>query len=205
MERLAGILNMLFYRWGARQLLGLVQHPLGDLGQFFGKYIFSKMKSFQNSAYLTHCPLALLWPKREWYRQPTLKKEGVMLKAKDVMSRTVTTIHAGKTLLEAIKLLVCNEISGMPVVDEKEKMIGIITEKDVLNFIFSGNLKNTRVEEIMTKKVVSFSPETNVDTIALSIGHNRFRRVPIVEGDKVVGIISRRDIIRTVLDIHCKI
>jgi len=128
-----------------------------------------------------------------------------MLKAKDVMSRTITTIHAGKTLFEAIRLLVCNEISGMPVVDEKEKMIGIITEKDVLNFIFSGNLKNTKVEEIMTKKVVSFSQETDVDTIALSIGHNRFRRVPIVEGDKVVGIISRRDIIRTVLDIHCKI
>ncbi len=127
-----------------------------------------------------------------------------MLKAKDVMSSKVITIAKEKNLYDAIQLLVCGQISGLPVVDEQEKMIGIITEKDVLNFVFSGNLKNTTVEEVMTKDVVSFSPETDVETIALSIGHNRFRRVPIVEGDKVVGIVSRRDIIRAVLDIQCR-
>jgi CBS domain-containing protein len=127
-----------------------------------------------------------------------------MLKAKDIMSRTVTTIRYDGTLLDAIQLLVCKEISGLPVVDEKGKMIGIITEKDILNFIFSGNLKNTRVADAMSKEVVSFSPETDMDTIALTVGQNRFRRVPIVEGDKVVGIVSRRDIIRSALDLHCK-
>jgi len=127
-----------------------------------------------------------------------------MLKAKDVMSNRVITISKGKNLYDAIQLLVCGQISGLPVVDDQNKMIGIITEKDVLNFVFSGNLKNTAVEEVMTKDVVSFSPETEVETIALSIGHDRFRRVPIVEGDKVVGIVSRRDIIRAVLDIQCR-
>ena len=128
-----------------------------------------------------------------------------MLKAKDIMSKTITTVRPDQTLLDAIQLLICKEISGMPVVDEKGKVIGIITEKDILNFIFSGNLKNTRVADVMTKEVVSFSPEDDIDTIALSIGQKRFRRVPIVDGDTVVGIVSRRDILRTALDIHCKL
>ena len=127
-----------------------------------------------------------------------------MLKAKDVMTKTITTIHPDATLAEAIRLLICKEISGIPVVDEKEMMIGIITEKDILNFVFSGNLNNTKVRDVMTKEVVSFSPETNVDEIALAIGQNKFRRVPIVEGKKVIGIISRRDIIRAALNIYCK-
>jgi CBS domain-containing protein len=128
-----------------------------------------------------------------------------MLKAKDIMSQTVTTIRSDGTLLDAIQLLVCKEISGLPVVNEQGKMIGIITEKDILNFVFSGNLKNTRVADVMSKEVVSFSPETSVDTIALAVGQNKFRRVPIVDGDKVVGIVSRRDIIRSALDLHCKL
>ncbi len=127
-----------------------------------------------------------------------------MFKAKDIMSRTVTTISPKQTLLEAIQILVCKEISGMPVVNADGKMVGIITEKDLLNFVFSGNLKNTAVEDVMTKDVVSFSPEDDVDAIALVIGQDRFRRVPIVEGGAVVGIVSRRDIIRAALDIHCK-
>jgi CBS domain-containing protein len=128
-----------------------------------------------------------------------------MLKAKDIMSQTVTTIRSDGTLLDAIQLLVCKEISGLPVVNEQGKMIGIITEKDILNFVYSVNLKNTRVADVMSKEVVSFSPETSVDTIALAVGQNKFRRVPIVDGDKVVGIVSRRDIIRSALDLHCKL
>ncbi len=128
-----------------------------------------------------------------------------MLKAKDIMTKTVTVIQPDKTLFDAMQLLVCKEISGIPVVDEKGKMIGIITEKDILNFVFSGNLKQTKVKDVMTKEVMSFPPEADVDTIALSIGQNRFRRVPIIEGDTVVGIVSRRDIIRAELDIHCKV
>lgn len=128
-----------------------------------------------------------------------------MLKAKDIMSKTVTTIRSDETLQDAIQLLVCKEISGLPVVDEREKMVGIITEKDILNFVFSGNLKNTRVADVMSKEVVCFSPETDVDIIALAVGQNKFRRVPIVDGDKVVGIVSRRDIIRSALDLHCRL
>jgi len=127
-----------------------------------------------------------------------------MLKASDVMNKDVITIGPEKSLLEAMKLLVCRQISGLPVVDSEGKVIGIVTEKDILNFVFSGNLKNTTVEEVMTRDVKSFPPDEKAEYIALVIGENKFRRVPIVDDGKVVGIVSRRDIIRVVLDIHCK-
>ena len=128
-----------------------------------------------------------------------------MFKARDVMTTKIITIGPEESLLDAMQLLVCREISGMPVVDQDQKMIGIITEKDILNFVFSGNLKNTRVNEVMTRDVTSFPPGADAETIALAIGEGRFRRVPIVEDGKVVGIVSRRDILRVILDIHCKI
>ncbi|MFH1957103.1 MAG: CBS domain-containing protein [bacterium] len=122
-----------------------------------------------------------------------------MLKAKDIMTENVLTISPEATLADAIELLIAKKISGMPVIDAAEKMIGIISEKDILNFAFSGNIHNTRVREAMTEKVVSFPPGTDADKISLSISENKFRRVPIVEGGKVVGIVSRRDIIRILL------
>ncbi|MBN1621262.1 MAG: CBS domain-containing protein [Endomicrobiales bacterium] len=124
-----------------------------------------------------------------------------MIKAKEIMSKDVITISPDATLVDAIELLITKEISGMPVINAKNKIIGIITEKDLINFAFSGNLRNTKVKEAMSTKVTTFSPDANVDEIAIAIAHNKFRRVPIVENDEVLGIISRRDIIRVALKI----
>src|SRR4030042_1999971 len=107
------------------------------------------------------------------------------MKAKEIMTKTVITIHQDKTLFDAIEALVCKEISGLPVVDDRGKMVGIVTEKDLMNFAFSGNLKNTKIRDVMTKRVESFSPEDDVDAIALALTQDRIRRVPIVEDDKV--------------------
>jgi len=127
-----------------------------------------------------------------------------MLKAKDVMTKDVITISPDVTLKDAIELLLEKKISGMPVVDKKGKMIGIISEKDILNFAFSGNLSITKVSEAMTKNTISFPPNEDVDSIALTISENQFRRVPIIQEGKVVGIVSRRDIIRVSLSLGKK-
>ena len=58
-----------------------------------------------------------------------------------------------------------------------------------------------KAKDVMTKNVISFPPDANVDLIALAIGEHQFRRVPIVEEDIVVGIVSRHDIIRVMLSI----
>ncbi|OIO74621.1 MAG: hypothetical protein AUJ85_05310 [Elusimicrobia bacterium CG1_02_37_114] len=127
-----------------------------------------------------------------------------MLKAKDLMTKDVITISPDATLADAIEILITKKISGMPVIDADKKMIGIISEKDILNFAFSGNLHNTKVKEAMTKNVTSFPPDADIDSITLAIGQHQFRRVPIVEDGKVLGIISRRDIIRVALQLGKK-
>ena len=124
-----------------------------------------------------------------------------LLKAKDIMVKEVITIGPEITLDKAIKKLVKNKISGMPVIDENGKMVGIISEKDILNFAFNGYLKSTKVEMAMVKSVIHFTPDSNIDEIALAISKNHFRRVPIIKDDRIVGIVSRRDIIESVFKI----
>jgi len=122
-----------------------------------------------------------------------------MLKAKDVMTREVITIDPDAGLEETIGRLVNNKISGMPVCDKAGKVVGMISEKDLLNFIFSGNIKNTKVKEAMSIHIISFPPDEELDKIALVMGEKQIRRVPILENGKLVGVVSRRSIIKIVL------
>ena len=124
-----------------------------------------------------------------------------MLTARDIMTREVITVRPNVNLKETVRMLVENKISGMPVCDEHNHLVGMISEKDILNFMFSGNLESTTVEEAMSKHIISFTPDTPIDKISLTIGEKQIRRVPILEKGKLVGVVSRRSIIRTVLDL----
>lgn len=122
-----------------------------------------------------------------------------MLKVKDVMTKNVITVKANIPLKDAIRVLVGKGISGVPVVDDSGKVTGILSEKDIMNYMFSGNLSTAVVSEAMTKNVVSMASETDLDKVALLISEKKFRRIPIIDNGKLVGIISRRDIIRSLL------
>ena len=130
-----------------------------------------------------------------------------MLKAKDIMTKKVITISQDATLVDVTELLGAKRITGMPVVDADEKVIGIITEKDILNFAYTYtcNLQNTKVKEAMTENVVSFTSDTDIDKISLCFSENEFRRVPIIDESKLVGIISRRDIILSLISHQYKV
>lgn len=124
-----------------------------------------------------------------------------MLKAKDVMSRNIITVSEDTSAVELAKILYENRISGAPVVDKQGRLVGVVSERDLLNIIFSGNVKTTKVSEIMTKNPVSFTPDTDLDKISLAISERGFRRVIIVDNEnKVVGIVSRHDIIKIILE-----
>ncbi len=124
-----------------------------------------------------------------------------MLRAKDIMTQDVITIGPDETIYDAVNLLYNKRVSGLPVVDSENKLVGIITENDVLNLVFSGNSRTTKVSDVMTKNVVSFLPDSDIDKISLVISEKKFRRVVIVdEYNKVVGVVSRHDIIRIILD-----
>lgn len=148
------------------------------------------------------------------------------LLAKDIMVKKVITISKDASVGELSELLVNNKISGVPVVDSSGKILGIVTEADIiikdadLHFPryfklldgiiylesfrkFKNNLKKylgSRVEDIMTDRVKTVEENTPVSDIASMMINNNVNRTPVVDKDKkVVGIITRRDIVKSMI------
>ena len=125
--------------------------------------------------------------------------------AREIMTENVITVREDIVLTKVIKLLLRWHISGVPVVDEEGKLVGIITEHDVVNFMLSGDAADTRAREVMTKQVETYSPDTLIVEIINHFAARRIRRVPVVENGVIVGIISRRDIIRELDRIYSRL
>lgn len=121
------------------------------------------------------------------------------------MTPTVITAKQGVLITDVIKLLLRWHISGLPIVDDDDNLVGIVTEHDVVNFALSGHAADTTAEEVMTKKVETYTPDALVVEIVNYFAAHRIRRVPVVEGGKVVGIISRRDIVREMDRIYSRL
>ena len=117
-------------------------------------------------------------------------------KARDIMTRTVITAKPDTLVTDVMSLFLRWHISGVPIVDGDGKLLGIVTEADVVNFAISGDTASTTAGEIMTKQVETYTQDTLVVEIVNRFAAKRIRRVPVVEEGKVVGIVSRRDIIR---------
>jgi CBS domain-containing protein len=124
--------------------------------------------------------------------------------AADIMTSPVIVAKGDTLLLDAIRLLLRWNVSGLPVVDEEDNLIGVITEYDVLKFSFSGYAKDTTVEKAMTTQVLSFFMDTDIETLINCFASKRVRRVPIVDNGKVVGLVSRRDILRELERVYSK-
>jgi CBS-domain-containing membrane protein len=120
-------------------------------------------------------------------------------KAADIMTTNVITAKKDMVLTDVIALLLRWHISAMPVVDNEDKMVGIVSEIDLVNLTFDGNAGDTTVEEVMVTDIVSFSPDTQLADLVQSFSKKHLRRVPIIDKGKVVGIVSRRDILREML------
>jgi CBS domain-containing protein len=122
--------------------------------------------------------------------------------ARDIMTSTVITAGEDMLITDVIKLLLRWHISGLPIVDADGNLVGIITEHDVVNFALSGHAAATTASEVMTRDVVTYSPDTLVVEVINYFAAHKIRRVPVVDGGKVVGIISRRDIVRYMDDMY---
>ena len=119
--------------------------------------------------------------------------------AKNVMKRHLLTVQKDTPVYMAMKFLADNHITGLPVVTEDMTLIGIVSEKDIIKLLYDPNSKVKTVEEVMTENVTSFSPNDSLLTICQCLIDNPFRRVTIVKDQKLVGIVSRSDIIRFIL------
>lgn len=145
-----------------------------------------------------------------------------MLRAKDIMTEDVITVSPSMTIEELARVLMKNQISGAPVVDEEGNLIGIVTENDLITqnkrlhiptilrlfdaFIPLGTsrlekeikkITATTVGEVCTKKVITVEPETPLEEIATIMTEKKIHLIPVVEKGKIVGIIGKRDIIKS--------
>jgi len=129
-----------------------------------------------------------------------LKKEIVMLKAKDIMTTNALTVKKGTPIYEAVEVMAQNNITGLPVVEDGMKLVGILTEKDVLGLFYAHeHEKNKTVDYFMTQSVVRFDLNTDLRDICDCLKNSNFRRVPVESRGKVVGIVSRADVIQYIL------
>jgi len=125
-----------------------------------------------------------------------------MLRAKDIMTQDVISVRKDTPIWQAIKRMLDMQVAGMPVVADDMKLVGIITEKDVLELYGEADQgKWKTVEDFMTSPAVCFEEDDTLDQICLCLIENDFRRVPVTRDGKVVGIISRPDVARRVLEL----
>lgn len=120
--------------------------------------------------------------------------------AKDIMTTELILGRPDMTIEEAIKTMVNNRITGMPVVDEGHHIVGIVSEYDIIKSIESFDkekLLNLSQTIEFTNKVTTITEETPLPVILKAFIERKVRRLPVVnKNDQLVGIITRRDIMR---------
>ena len=112
------------------------------------------------------------------------------------MTECVVSVNKQASMYEVAQLLAINDITGSPVVEDDMTVVGIITEKDVLDlFNVLQYSENRTVNSSMTQSVITFDAEDNLEDVCQCLKDGYFRRVPLTSKGKLVGIVSRRDLI----------
>jgi CBS domain-containing protein len=117
----------------------------------------------------------------------------------DIMTVGLLTTTLGAPLLEAAEVLVAYGITGLPVVDDSMRLLGILSEKDVLRLFDSSPSRAWRVRDVMTPDVVSFNVDDDLFDVCKCLANNSFRKVPVLDRGRLAGIISRADLILYIL------
>ncbi len=119
--------------------------------------------------------------------------------ARDIMTTQVLTALPTTTVKEAMNLLVEVEISGLIVTDAENNIMGVVTERDLLvAFDFLGHIK-APIADFMHKGAISVQEDTSLTEVSQLLVQGDVRRVPVVRDTKVIGVVSRRDILRYIL------
>lgn len=130
---------------------------------------------------------------REPHRIPT---------ARDLMTTSLIVFRPEQTILEAIQALMKNGISGGPVVDSDGELVGILSELDCLRLLATDEFyqeeqeEGARVEQFMTRKFKTIPPDLGIYGISHYFVTMPIRRLPVVENGRLVGQVSRRDVLR---------
>ncbi len=148
-----------------------------------------------------------------------------MRTAQDIMTRAVITVNPTTDITQATRILLENRINGLPVVDAEKRLVGIICQSDMIaqqkriplpslftlldGYITLTSAKQfekevqkiaaTRVEQAMTPKPVTVDPGTSIEDIASLMVEKNLHTLPVVDKGKLVGIIGKEDMLRTLM------
>jgi CBS domain-containing protein len=112
--------------------------------------------------------------------------------AKEIMTTDIISVEPTMTVRKLAMTLIKNQISGAPVTGKNGKIVGIVSEADLVA------KKGKDVKTIMSKKVISVAEDTAIEEIAQLMTRHKIKRLPVMKGDKVVGIVSRADIVNAI-------
>ncbi len=121
--------------------------------------------------------------------------------AREIMTTQLVTLQPKMTVEDAIKTLLQHSISGAPVVDEDGKLLGVLSEFDCLRAIANEQFHEDHdesgvVEDLMTRGGETIGPEADLFQVAQTFVSLRVRRLPVLDGDRLLGQVSRRDVLR---------
>jgi CBS domain-containing protein len=148
-----------------------------------------------------------------------------MLKVKDIMTKELITVSPQTEIAGAAKLLLEKRINGLPVIDDSGKLVGILCQSDLVaqqksipipsvytlldSFIPLTSLKRIdkevrkiaalKVEQAMTLNPVTVGPETDIEDVARLMVDKKYHTLPVMEGDKIVGVVGKEDVLKTLL------
>jgi CBS domain-containing protein len=118
---------------------------------------------------------------------------------KDYMSRTIVTFKPNQSVLDAVHTLVEHRIAGAPVVDETGNLVGMLSELDCLKVVLQAGYHGDYggpVRDFMTSDVQTVNAEMSIVDLAEKFLKTRLRRFPVTDRNRLVGQISRRDVLR---------
>lgn len=119
-----------------------------------------------------------------------------MLAAGEIMSTNLKTVHPNTSIQEAIEILINQRVSGLPVIDDQNRLVGMITEFALLAVAYDRSVSKQTVSQHMTRDVITVNVDDPASRVAdLCIVH-RVRRVPVMREGRLVGVIARRDVLR---------
>lgn len=120
----------------------------------------------------------------------------------NIMAKKLITFKPDTNVLSAIHTLLTNNISGAPVVDDDDNLVGVLSEKDCLRTVLESSYHDEvgeLVSELMSKEVETIHVEASIFDVAAKFMESRFRRFPVVDQDGLlVGQVSRRDVLRAI-------
>jgi CBS domain-containing protein len=146
------------------------------------------------------------------------------MKAADVMATNVITVRQDTPVAKIAEVLLANRISAVPVVNEKDALVGIVSEGDLIHRVEAGTERQrswwlelltgremlaqefvmshaSKATDVMTRRVISVTPDTPLADIALLLEKHRIKRVPVMINGKLVGIVSRANLIQALVNL----